>query len=144
LINIPNQPSGGSLTGDIIYADGKIFAYSPDSISVYNADTAGYIGKVPLSNWGKFNPVYFDPQLWPGEFNAMEYNPTSNILYALTPNLHIKAISTSNISQTWDIIPKVQLQSDTTLEELLETLNGRIVMKYDINHERLYMLVSFA
>ena len=145
LINIPNELSGGSMIEDIIYANEKIYAYSPDSISVYDASNANYSGKVPLSTWGKFNPVYFNPELWPGEANAMTYNETSGMLYAITPNLHLKVINTTNISQNWEIELKVQIGLENTLEGLLETLNGRIVMKYDgsdINHPRLYILVS--
>lgn len=140
VVNIDLPTGGSTMPGDILYANNRIYVYSSDEISVYNENTEDLLGKVPLNNWGKFNPFYFNAPLWPGEYKAMAYNNDLSDLYVVTPNLHIMVIE-GNLNPV-DISPKIIVNQEETLEQFFFTLNGRVKIKYDENHDLLYLLIS--
>jgi len=155
-INVPGDElpvyTGGSMAYDIIYdnVSGKMFVYSSDKILVYNAASHECLGEIPFGEYGKFNPVYFNPRLHVVDIKLMAINNdgSNKLLYIITPNLHILAIDINDISQTWDITPYVDEASTTTLEDLFQSQNGKVIIRYNNNdngtpnHNYLYMLVA--
>ena len=137
---------GGTMVYDVIYDNlsGKMFVYSTDRILVYTASNHQYVGEIPLGQYGKFNPVYFNSRLHVVDIDLMAINNEGGIklLYVVTPNLHILAININNIQQTWDITPYVDEAETTTLQDLFTFQNGKVLIKYDNRTDRLFLLVA--
>ena len=149
IINLPDDDGGGSLIGDILIANDKIFAYSADGISIYKVADNSFEKKILFTNaMGKFNPVYHDARLHVPDQSIMVYNGNddSKYVYALTPKLELLIIDTDDLNQTWTIQLQVADIGDPEpyLDDQLDSQSGRVILKYDNNngHERLYILVG--
>jgi hypothetical protein len=87
-INVPGSETGGNLIGDILLADGKILAYSPKEILIFDADADTLEHSIPISNTGKFNPRYFGYNKHICDIQLMTYNPNRNEVYFVIPDLN--------------------------------------------------------
>ncbi len=148
--NIKIPESSSDIIVDVLCKDSKVFYYSPQGISIYNEVNNDFVGKVGFDNWGKFNIFYFNPGLFPGEYNTMTYNDQYNILYTVTPDMNIEAIyyyddPDPNGDDGYigiSIDPIVSTSGGETLSSFLTTLNGRMKIEYDNNNSRLYIMGS--
>ncbi|MCF6172104.1 MAG: hypothetical protein L3J66_14125 [Bacteroidales bacterium] len=144
-IDLPSD--GGSMIGDIIHANGKIFAYAPDGVSVFKVTDNSFLNKIVFDNsgifFGKFNPVYYDGGGASPDQSLMVYNPNNQYLYVITPKLKFLVINTDSISQTWIISLPVQSGSNPKkLDEALQSQNDVVILKYDDANDRLYVHVA--
>ncbi len=139
IIDFPPD-DGGTMIGDILHTNNMIYTYSSDKIIVYNALNENKIGEVLFNEWGKFNPFFFNPKMWIGEFNIMETNTTTGYVYAFSPDLKLYVMTGASKLASLDLdIGPGQYLSDTMLSQ-----HGRVIMKYDptSGNERLYVLLD--
>jgi len=158
-INLPNNDGGGSLVGDILIANGKLFAYSADGVSIYNASSNIFIEKIFFTEaMGKFNPVYYNERLHVSDQSIMVYNnePNHKYVYILTPKLKLLTINTEiptggTTHQYWITSLNTSLDIQAPLDVEFQSQNSRIILRYDNDannpnpferHHRLYILVS--
>ena len=136
------------MIGEIISANGKIFAYASDGISVFDTTNNSLINKVTFDNsgifYGKFNPVYYDGGFASPDQSMMVYNPNNQYLYAITPKLKFLVINTTDIGQTWSINLPVETGNNPVLflDQVLESQSSVVILKYDETNDRLYAHVS--
>ncbi|PIQ27003.1 MAG: hypothetical protein COW63_16785, partial [Bacteroidetes bacterium CG18_big_fil_WC_8_21_14_2_50_41_14] len=149
-IDLPSGSGGGSTIGDIITANGKIFAYSADGVSIYDAASNAFITKVLFTETlGKFNPVYYSEWVHVPDQSIMVYNnePGHQYIFTLTPKLKLMVINTNPPYNTWTTSLNMSMSAESWLDEVLQSQNGRVLLKYDntvtnYNHHRLYVLVG--
>lgn len=143
--------NGGSLIGEVLHADGKIFAYASDGISVFEFDEeAGEFNlsaKIPFStahDYGKFNPVYYHETFGAPDQTMMAYNEnlTNKYLYALAPDLKLLVIDADALTSETIELPVEFGNEPDVLNDILDSQSEAVVMKYDENNDRLYFLVS--
>ncbi len=149
--NLPATDGGGSFIGDMLVADGKIFLYAADGISVYNeAGNNTFMGKVDFNEeLGKFNPVFHNPSLAVPDQSAMTSTSIDSYhyLFAITPKAQLMIIRTDDLSINWTIDIEAEVDQNNEIKYLIDHLDsqsGRIILKYDNNngHNRLYILVA--
>jgi hypothetical protein len=149
-INLPPGFSGGTLVYDILYANGKIFTYSSDGVSIYRASDNMFLNKIPFDNsglfYGKFNPVYFNSRLAVSDQNLMVYNDEidNKYVYVLTPKLKLLIINTTTNDYWISSILVRKNNVEEPLDQALSSQSGRSILRYDNNNNnnRLYILVS--
>ncbi len=159
-IDIPSGNGGGSVIGDIIEANGKIFAYAADGISIYNASTNAFIEKIYFPETvGKFNPVYSNERLHVPDQSLMVYNnePNHKYVYALTPKLKLLVINTEqsplppNNHNYWITSLRTGLTGENYLDTEFDSQDSRVILRYDNDdnnpipanrHHRLYVLAN--
>ena len=140
---------GGTLVYDILHANGKIFAYSSDGVSIYQNSNNQFITKILFDEtdlfYGKFNPVYFNSRLAVPDQNLMVYNNGINnkYVYILTPKLKLLIIDAVN-NNYWISSLRVSKDVETYLDQALSSQSGRSILRFDndTNNPRLYILVS--
>ncbi len=149
-IDLPSINGGGSTIGDIITANGKVFVYATDGISIYNAVNNAFLTKVPFGDaYGKFNPVYYNERLHAPDQSIMVYNnePLHPYIYAITPKMELVTISTINPNNNWTTPLRSSVSQELYLDDIFESQNGRVILRYDsrtinFDRHRLYVLVS--
>ena len=158
-INLPNVASGGSFIGDILIANDKLFTYSADGISIYNASSNAFIEKIFFTKaMGKFNPVYYNERLHVSDQSIMVYNDEQDYkyVYILTPKLKLLIINTEipanqTEHQYWITSLNTSLDVQAPLDVEFQSQNSRVILRYDNDanntnplerHHRLYVLVS--
>ncbi|MBU2650692.1 MAG: T9SS type A sorting domain-containing protein [Bacteroidetes bacterium] len=134
-INVPGSETGGNLIGDILLADGKILAYSPKEILIFDADADTLEHSIPISNTGKFNPRYFGYNKHICDVQLMTYNPNRNEVYYVSPDLKLHYIDMVNCS--------TGVLLGTTPDSILhfKHLNGPTNLKFDYHHNKLYWVI---
>ncbi len=144
-----NLPEGyGSMIADIATGNGYIFTYTPDGINIFDTTNNSFIQKIEFdtcdSNYGKFNPVFFDSRLMVRDQNFMVYSNETNhkYLYVLTPSLKLLIINTSSFIQTWRVSLTISKTGEEYLDNILNSQNGRAILKYDESNKRLFLLVD--
>ena len=162
VIDLPT--SGGSMIGDIIHANGKIFCYGADGVSVFSADDNSFLAKIPFEVqepneypvvfFGKFNPVYYDGRLASPDQSMMVYNNNEDnpYVYIITPKLELLVIDADPLEDDpfdyWiTSLPVEIVEPDDTpqkLSDILDTQSGVVILKYDNTKtpNRLYALVA--
>ncbi|RLD86948.1 MAG: hypothetical protein DRJ09_11110 [Bacteroidetes bacterium] len=136
-IKLPDTDDGGTFIGELMEADGHIFAYAYNKIIIYNSTNNNLEDTITLSNYGKFNPVYFMYDFWVAGNNVMAFNQTEHLLYVVTPDLKVVSIETNNSAFT-----KTTLIDPPSEISYFNTLHGICSLKYDDTHQRLYWLLD--
>ncbi|PIY33341.1 MAG: hypothetical protein COZ08_05370, partial [Bacteroidetes bacterium CG_4_10_14_3_um_filter_42_6] len=79
----------------------------------------------------------------------MVYNnePGHQYIFTLTPKLKLMVINTNPPYNTWTTSLNMSMSAESWLDEVLQSQNGRVLLKYDntvtnYNHHRLYVLVG--
>ena len=141
------------MTYDIIEANGFIFLYSFDRVLVfYENDGAinprGSIAFDDPVEYGKFNPLFYNPRLYTGSINFMAFHSGVDKLYIVKPSLEILVINVnypqehvfSNSDITFSYNP---FDDDTHIgtdfdSASFKPLNGTNILKIDSDNNRLY------
>jgi len=144
--------NGGSMAYDIHWSEsnGNYYVYSTDKLLVYSSNL-GLIGTVSLESdlnnpkgYGKFNPVFFSERLRTNDIEMMSENTTvaDGLLYVVTPELKLKLVDLSNNSvyQTMEI--RIHPTNEEYLSSRFTSLNGFVIIKYDLSKERLYIIAT--
>ncbi|MDZ7741939.1 MAG: hypothetical protein U5Q03_09375 [Bacteroidota bacterium] len=135
-MKLPAVSQGASVVYDVIHAGNYFFALSYDKLLVFD-ENGDYTTKFSLGgDFGKFNPISDGSQ----DYNYLCYNNNAGVVYAMQPDLSVLAVKV-DLSEYWSIDPIIN-QAGATLNDSLFMMNGRMVMRMDNNHNRLYMLVS--
>ena len=150
VIDLPEN--GGSMIWEVLHADGKIFAYASDGISIYDAANNDFETKIAFDNsntyYGKFNPVYFNHKLAAVDQHIMMFNGGSGTetkyIYTLTPALKLLVINTTNNQAYFTSLKFNVGENEIPLEQLLESQNNRVILRYDNSNDknRLFVLVA--
>jgi hypothetical protein len=136
-INVPNSDIGGNLVFDIIEADEYIFSYSMNNILIHNADSNVLETKIPISNYGKFNPRVFAYNKHLSDFRSMTYNPNRNEVYYISPDLKLYYIDLDDNFATGLLLANTPAQISH-----FEKLTAAINLKFDSDHDRLYWVIT--
>jgi type IX secretion system substrate protein len=134
-LKLPSTAYGGSNVFEIISTDSRVFALSHNKILVFTHDGT-FERKLDFGNYGKFNNLGHGTE----DVHYMAYNPTANVLYVLTPELRIFMVNTD----TWETstFDPIINQLGQTLHEKFIIMSERVVMKFDEQRNRLYLLVE--
>jgi hypothetical protein len=146
-VNYPFPGVPGNLVQQIIsitYNDTPyIVSYSIEGLTVHKASDYTLVNTLPFpySNvHGRFSPLVFDRELWPGTMNFMVYDNYNgrNKLYVVSPQLNIYELSI-------DVLLTPGQNIGTPAYNKPSQLNGRIMdgsnsLKYDYQNRRLFWL----
>jgi hypothetical protein len=146
-VNYPFPGVPGNLVQQIIsitYNDTPyIVSYSIEGLTVHKASDFSLVNTLPFpySNvHGRFSPLVFDRELWPGTMNYMVYDNDIDreMLYVVSPQLNIYELSI-------DVLLTPGQNIGTPAYNKPSQLNGRIMdgsnsLKYDYQNRRLFWL----
>lgn len=151
---------GGTMAYDILNANGFIFIYSFDRVLVFRSDNNAPCGSIYFDEqvppggdqieYGKFNPLIYNPRLYTGSINFMTYNTSGQLLYVVKPSLEIDIINVDHtLDYTFsngDIISSYDpFDDDTNIPDLdmasFKPINGVNIIKFDNVNNRLYWVV---
>ncbi|MBS4056412.1 MAG: hypothetical protein KGZ82_03755, partial [Bacteroidales bacterium] len=124
-------------TGDI----GYFVAYSTEGLLVYRASDHTLINTVPFQNnevHGRFSPLIFDRNLWPGTMNYMVYAENKSMLYVISPTLNIYRISALDLVSPGQGFGQVFINKPAELTGRI--MDGSNSLKYDNLNNRLFWL----
>lgn len=146
-VNYPFPKEPGNLVQQIISITYNntpyIVSYSIEGLTVHKASDLTLVNTLSFtySNvHGRFSPLVFDRELWPGTMNYMVYDNYNgrNKLYVVSPQLNIYELSV-------DVLLTPGQNIGTPAYNKPSQLNGRIMdgsnsLKYDYQNQRLFWL----
>ena len=141
--NISLPEESGGFCFDIIQANSKLFVHAQNKVFVYNESNNELYDIIDLvdnqymtKHFGKYAPPYFDYGFYSPSRQTMAINEDKDLIYTITPNLNIISIETIEPYQFTTLVER------PSIIEHFHIASGRIVIKYDSEHERLYLLLS--
>ncbi len=116
-----------------------IVSYSIEGLTVHKASDLTRINNLPFhvnEYYGRFSPLVFDRELWPGTMNYMVYDNYLDLLYVVDPLLNIYKVTAQQLVSGQQIEPFILKPTE---------LNNRIMdgsnsLKYDSINQRLFWL----
>ena len=142
-IALPEETGGFAF--DIMESNGYLFLHAQHKIFVYDANDQHLVTTINLfenSNtskiFGKYSPPYFNYNFYSPSRQTFAINQEMDLIYTITPDLNLISIKTAgtNLFQTTTLAAR-----PATIDHF-KISSGRVILKYDPVHNRLYTLFS--